>query len=154
MKTLSRPTLAESDETKLYHGKPAKAWPVVGGFWESVVPGGIEKMRLSTEIGRKNGLTPNWSCVVGPQSEPCLQALKISCPMPLCTPRTVGRKSMISLRSPAARLIGVKPCCAVGVAPSGTKMTVTVTGSVLRFERNTSEMNVPLPPATCPATGT
>jgi len=42
-------------------------------------------------------------------------------------------------------LIGAKFCCATGVAPSGTKMTVTVTGSVLRFERNTSEMNVPLP---------
>ena len=33
-------------------------------------------------------------------------------------------------------------------------VTVTVTASVLRFERNTSEMNVPLPPATCPAMGT
>ena len=37
-------------------------------------------MRLSTLMVRKFGLTPFGSCVLGPQSAPCLQPLKMSRP--------------------------------------------------------------------------
>src|SRR5438105_14352614 len=87
------------------------------------------------------------------QSPPVLQALKTSWPNPVERFKTVGKKSRISRRSFAARLITRLKFVCTPLAPV-EKITETVTGSELRFDMKTSDMNVPPPPATSPAMGT
>ncbi|PYL83509.1 MAG: hypothetical protein DMF17_13020 [Verrucomicrobia bacterium] len=65
----------------------------------------------------------------------------------------VGKKSLISLRSPAASVSALLKFCCVPVIPD-ERMIETVTESVLRLEMKISEMNVPEAPERWPAAGT